>query len=216
MIKQSEAAQNLSSTTPAAADIRPALAPEETPFMALPLAANENTGPDDAAARLAAEALAREKARAERQRRRAAERRRWLLLLAFVLAVGSALLIFSQQVVRWLPGMATIYQKVGMNVSLPGYALKDVRLRWRQGAKGQELVIFGRVRNDTARTVSVPVISLELLDETGTTIYRWRLPHRRQMLPPAADARFLTRLGEVPQEAASVRITAMAPPPARQ
>ena len=208
MIEQTASTLNLSSEadeevlTDAARETGPGVM-----VASVPQAANENDAALDAT-RLAAEALAREKARLARQQERARERRRWLLLLAGVLTLAVALKVFAAQVVRLVPGMAHAYHAVGMQVPLPGFEVRSLRVRWVRNEEGvPELLVSGQVLNDTRQAQRMPRIKLALLDDAGAVIYRWRISARQaSTLQPGAQARFRSRLADVPEEAALVRV----------
>ncbi len=212
MIEQTGSALNLSPgalrkpqpappATPAASDVR-------VPVIAFPAPANENANGVDDAARLAAEALAREKARAERHARRRRERRRWLQLLAFVIITLAALRVFAAQVVQVLPGMARLYEAAGITVQVPGFAVRGLRMRWVPGADGaQELAIGGHLYNDSRRPLPMPQIALALLDDMGREVYQWRIPQGGAgTLPAGGRARFHTRIADVPPAAVTLRL----------
>ena len=201
MIEQTAISLNHSSDAaarPAAADGAAALLPTA--------AANENAALPDVT-RLAAEAVAREKAREARARARRAERRRWLLLLAFVLALLTGLRLFATQVVRVIPGMAGVYQALGVPVTVPGFRVDGLRLRWTRGPHGsQELLIAGHVRNVSGHALPMPRITLSLRDVDGAPLYQWRIPARQaRPLAAGAQVRFRSRLADVPLEAATLR-----------
>ncbi len=212
MIEQTGSALNLSASalrkprpvppaTPAASNAR-------VPAIAFPAPANENANGVDDAARLAAEALAREKARAERHARRRRERRRWLQLLMFVVIVFAALRVFAAQVVQVLPGMAHLYKTAGITVQVPGFAVRGLRMHWVPGADGtQELAIGGHLYNDSRRPLPMPQITLALLDDMGREVYQWRIPQGgADTLPAGGRARFHTRIADVPPAAISMRL----------
>ena len=216
MIKQTGSALNLSALSMAGTS-RNALsastaatvpATVECPGPTPPLAANENAGVLDDAARLAAEALAREKARAERRERRCLERRRWLRLLAFIVIALAGFRLFAPQIVQVSPGAARLYEAAGIAVKTPGLAVKGLRLRWVPGTDGApELAISGHLYNETRRTLPMPRIALTLLDDSGRAIYRWRISRAAgRALPAGARARFHTRLADVPQTAMTLRL----------
>ena len=170
-------------------------------------AANENaTAPD--ATRLAAEALAREKARQQRLKERAAERRRWLMLLVFVLALLVAMRAFAPQLVRVLPGMAGVYEALGVPVAAPGFRISNVRMRWMQGPdNAPELLISGHIANTASYALPMPHIVLVLTDAGGSEIHRWRIPRRHaRPLKAGARIRFRTRLTRVPERASALRV----------
>gem|GEM_PF-6074911 len=179
---------------------------------ALAVAANENDA-QAAALRLATRALAREKALERQRLAQRAERRRWLMLLVFVLLVAASLQVFAERVVRVLPGMAQVYAALGMPVQPPGWQVDSMHVRWVRSADGvPELLLHGQVRNDSGRALPMPQLALALLDDGGAVLYRWRIPVRRvQMVPAGAEARFRTRLADVPVQAASVRLHVLPP-----
>ena len=206
MIDQTASALNLvgeKAPAPAGEEVlhqplRPAFAPLG--------AANDDDGELDAI-RLAAAALAREKAREEAEQRRMRERRRWRALLVFVLLVVAALWHFAPQVARMLPGAATVYEKVGLPVEVPGLAVKRLHVRWVRDSEGNpELLVHGVLVNQAGHELAMPRIILMLLDDGGNAIYRWNIPvNKAQRLAAGAQARFRSRLADVPAQAVSVR-----------
>ncbi len=210
MIKQTATALNLSSGNPAPSTRAPTQERRTRAglhSLPLPAAANENALEVDVAARLAAEALAREKARERRERARLAERRRWLALLIAVLALLAGLKIYAAEVMKVLPGAAKIYQATGIQVPQPQLLIDALRVRWVPTPQGgHELAISGRVVNRTGQVVRFAPISMALLDAVGQPIYSWRIGKGSRTLRHGTQARFHTRLGAVPPQAASVRV----------
>ena len=207
MIEQTARALNLS-CEPSPCEARLSrTASRDVPPSPVPAAANENALEPDAATRLAAEALAREKARARREKARAAERRRWLMLLVTVLALLTGLKLFAADVARLLPGASRLYQALGVRVPPPRLDMETLLVRWVPTPDGgRELAISGRIVNRTGQRVAMAPVSLDLLDPLGRSLYHWRIGKGARVLADGAQARFHTRLGAVPARVASVRV----------
>ena len=96
----------------------------------------------------------------------------WAALAGAVTGVVLAAGIFRTQIVRALPGMAAVYQLVGLDVNVRGLSFKDVRYRWEGGEGSGILTIEGEIVNVTSEAVKVPPILAELSDSTGFVFYR--------------------------------------------
>ncbi len=208
MINQSASALNIAEPTPGASGTEEALHQPLRPAFAPLGAANENDDGELDAMRLAAAALAREKAREEAEQRRARERRRWKVLLVFLALLAAGLWYFAPHVVQVLPGAATAYERLGMPVETPGLQVRRLHVRWTHSAEGTpELLVHGMLANQAGRTMAMPHVNLMLLDDAGSVIYRWRIPvNKAQQMAPGAQARFRSRLADVPATAVSVRV----------
>ncbi|KMO12680.1 zinc-ribbon domain-containing protein [Methylobacterium indicum] len=97
--------------------------------------------------------------------------------------------------VRALPQTARLYAAIGLPVNLRGLTFRDVAAYQVPEASGPgRLVVEGDVVSAAKEAVAVPPLSLELRDEHGQVVYRWRAEAPRERLEPEESARFRAEL----------------------
>ncbi|SEP16166.1 MJ0042 family finger-like domain-containing protein [Methylobacterium sp. ap11] len=116
--------------------------------------------------------------------------------LAACAAVAAALMPAGRAgLVRALPQTARLYAAIGLPVNLRGLTFRDVAAYQVPDASGSgRLVIEGDVVSAAREAVAVPPLSLELRDEHGQVVYRWRAEAPRDRLEPEESARFRAEL----------------------
>ncbi len=97
--------------------------------------------------------------------------------------------------VRALPQTARLYAAIGLPVNLRGLTFRDVAAYQVPDASGSgRLVVEGDVVSAAREAVAVPPLSLELRDDHGQVVYRWRAEAPRERLEPEESARFRAEL----------------------
>jgi predicted Zn finger-like uncharacterized protein len=160
------------------------------------------------AARLAAEALAAEKARRARRNRRFAETRRWAMLAAGLSAIAAVLWAFPDQVTHFAPGMGRVYSALGVKANPQGFNISGVETSQTLTTSGQVvLAVTGRVDNISRLPRKAPGLVFILRDEAGRKVHEWKLPSVSARLVPAGrHAAFITRVAAPPRQARRVEV----------
>jgi len=126
--------------------------------------------------------------------------------LGCVLAIFIAALHYRDDVVRSLPGMAGLYEMVGLPVNLRGLEFENVTQR-RDFENGVPvLIIEGDIVNIRDRATPVPALRFSLRGETGDELYAWTLEPRQRAVDPSMAMSFKTRLASPPRGAEDVQV----------
>lgn len=122
----------------------------------------------------------------------------WLFLVALVLAIGWAAIVFRDSVATWLPQTSSLYAAAGLPVNPRGMELTNIVSR-RQVEDGQDvLAVTGNIVNRSAHELSVPLLRVALFDAEKHEIYHWTFVSALSTLKPGESTRFRTRLPSPP------------------
>ncbi len=109
----------------------------------------------------------------------------------------SALVLFClvaarQQVVRFLPQMASLYASIGLPVNLRGLAFENIKTLREMHDGVPMLVVEGEIVGTTARHTEVPRLRFAVVDGSGKEIYAWSArPDRATCCRRAKPCRFV-------------------------
>lgn len=97
----------------------------------------------------------------------------WFMTIA-VLAIG-ALFAFQnrQKIVESLPGTASIYKSLGINVKTVGLEFEDPTVRQMLVNGDNTLIIEGHIVNITDETRSIPLLELSIVTKDGDVVANW-------------------------------------------
>ena len=138
----------------------------------------------------------------------ARKRREMRALAALFLAVAIpaiSLFAFPATAVRAIPGLASVYGKLGMEVNARGLAFRDVRPQLVETDGTRVFAVRGQVENISPGELRIPAIRFALLDG-GKEIFSWILPATTRALKPGESTSFLTRIASPPETADDVEI----------
>ena len=130
----------------------------------------------------------------------------WAALILLSVTIGWAAVQYRQTIVELWPGVALLYEVVGLPVDAEGIALIDVAYQHEVEDGQPVLSVTGKVVNVSDRELPVPVIRVMLSDEAQHEIYHWMFDAGVQSLKPGAESPFVTRLSSPPPEARSLNI----------
>ncbi len=163
----------------------------------------------DYESRRIAEAAARaERDFAERRRARRARAAGWSGLGAAIAATLGALYLFPAQVVRYAPGAAIAYEKIGMPVNVHGFEIRNVVQQHLLSDGTRVLALRGEVANVSGAERKVPALRFVMKDAGRRQVYAWTLNGvATKALPADQTTTFVTRLAEPPETADEVEIS---------
>ena len=121
-------------------------------------------------------------------------------------ALVLALLVFRNDVVRWLPGTAAFYRLVGLEVNLRGLAFKDLKITNETVDGKPVLVIEGMIIGEGRKPVELPRLRFAVRDAQGAEIYAWNAVLEQTSLNPGERAWFKSRLASPPPEGRNIDI----------
>ncbi|MDB5561334.1 MAG: hypothetical protein JWN11_752 [Hyphomicrobiales bacterium] len=129
-----------------------------------------------------------------------------------VAVIGLVLLLvagfgFRTQIVLQFPGLAGLYDAVGLGVNVIGLEFHDIRTvqALRNGAEAIE--VTGTIRSVSDNTVDVPAVIVTLLSASGAPIYQWSVTPKAADLKPGEVIALDTEVSAPPAGAARVRLT---------
>ena len=130
----------------------------------------------------------------------------WAALIFLAVTIGWAAVQYRQTIVELWPGVAPLYEVVGLPVETEGIALIDVAYQHEVEDGQPVLSVTGKIVNVSDRELPVPVIRVMLSDEAQHEIYHWMFDTGVQSLKPGAESQFVTRLSSPPPEARNLNI----------
>ncbi len=136
-----------------------------------------------------------------------AKRRGWMALAACIAAPFAFAGAFPEIVVRALPGSIVVYDKVGINVNIPGFTIVNVTHQYLMAGDTRVLAIRGDIINVSGREQTAPSLRFALRDKNRREVYNWTLNSvARRPLKPGLSTSFLTRVAEPPKLADDFQI----------
>src|SRR4030095_5492650 len=120
--------------------------------------------------------------------------------------IGWAAVQYRQTIVELWPGVAPLYDVLGLPVEAQGIALTDIAYQHEVEDGQPVLSVTGKIVNVSDRELPVPIIRVMLSDEAQHEIYHWMFNTGVQSLKPGAESAFVTRLSSPPAEARNLNI----------
>jgi len=130
----------------------------------------------------------------------------WAALIFLAVTIGWAAVQYRQTIVELWPGVAPLYEVVGLPVETEGIALIDVAYQHEVEDGQPVLSVTGKIVNVSDRELPVPIIRVMLSDQDQHEIYHWMFNTGVQSLRPGAESPFVTRLSSPPPEARNLNI----------
>lgn len=129
----------------------------------------------------------------------------WAIPL-FLLFVASILgYVFRQNVVNGLPQMATLYNAIGIDVSLSGLDIEAPVTRSALVDGQPVLVVNGAVRNITTKSQDVPMVELSLHSKDGEPLVTWLVDVNKDKLNKKERVTFVSEYPNPPIDAVKLR-----------
>jgi predicted Zn finger-like uncharacterized protein len=128
------------------------------------------------------------------------------VLVAALAAAVAALVILRQDVVRYAPQTASLYDFIGLPVNLRGLAFADVKTLHEMQDKTPVLVVQGRIVSVSSQTADVPRLRFSVRDAKGGEIQSWTALADRKILAPGESLDFTSRLAAPPDGATDVLV----------
>lgn len=184
---------------PVAAGIAAGTAPDSAFGKADAPAAASSTEPG-------AHVVIRDKADQERRRRRLTSVGMiWAVPLALLFIAAILGYVFRQTIVNGIPKTATLYQAIGIDVTLSGLSIEDPITRSALVDGKPVLVVNGAVRNITAKTQDVPLLELSLHSKDGEPLVTWLVDTRKVSLGKKERVTFVSEYPNPPVDAVKLR-----------
>jgi predicted Zn finger-like uncharacterized protein len=127
-------------------------------------------------------------------------------IIVILLAVLGALIGWRSDVVRVMPGTASLFAAIGLPVNLRGLALTDITTTKEAHDGATILMVQGTITNISKQPRDVPRIHLAMKNDKGTVVYSWTSLPERTALAPGDSQPFQTRLASPPPEGRIVEV----------
>jgi hypothetical protein len=133
-------------------------------------------------------------------------RRSLAILIAPLLLINGALVLWRSDVVRAMPQTAPLFSVIGVGVNLRGIALTDVTSSREINENTPILVVQGTITNVSRQQLDIPRLRLALRNAAGTEVYTWTALPERPILAPGESEPFQTRLASPPADTRDVMV----------
>src|SRR5262245_3685793 len=130
----------------------------------------------------------------------------WAALILLAVTIGWGAVSYRQTIVELWPGVAPLYEVLGLAVNPQGITLTDIAYQHEVEDGKPVLAVTGKIVNVSNRELPVPGIRVMLSDEARHEIYHWTFEAGIQSLQPGAESAFVTRLSSPPPEARNLNI----------
>jgi len=162
---------------------------------------------DDEAARIAKAIKQFELEQSKEKAKRRAKQKSWMALAACICTPLALATIFPETVVRTLPGSIAVYDKLGIDVNIHGFAFANISHQYLMANGTRVLAIRGEIINVSNTKKIVPSLRFRLRDKVGNQVYSWSLNGvSQQPLHPGTSTNFLTRVASPPKLADDFQI----------
>lgn len=118
----------------------------------------------------------------------------WGALAASLLLLIIGTTLLRVPIVKALPGMAGLYQKVGYSVNIRGLEFHGMTHQWINKGGRVRLVVRGEIANVTGSAVPVPEIIFVMLDSSGHEFFQWTERMKISQLAANTRARFFAQI----------------------
>jgi predicted Zn finger-like uncharacterized protein len=118
----------------------------------------------------------------------------WGALAASLLLLVMGTTFLRVPIVKALPGMAGLYEKMGYNVNIRGLEFYGLSHQWMEKDGRMRLVVRGEIANITDDAVPVPEIIFAMLDGSGHEFFQWTERMKIKQLAPNTRARFRAQI----------------------
>ena len=122
---------------------------------------------------------------------------------AIVLILGSMPLAIAKRdnIVRHVPQMAFLFEKLGLPVNLRGLTFSDIKTRIVDDNGQKILTVEGTIASIAKAKTHIPPMLISLRGKDGRELYHWTAQAEQRQLEPGANAQFRTRLASPPENA---------------
>lgn len=130
-----------------------------------------------------------------------------IVALTTLVVVLCSLYFLRTAIVRQVPDMAGVYEKLGLAVNVVGLQFRDVRTLHTLREGKDVLIVNARIFSETGGSVIVPPVIVTLLAANGAALYAWSVTPAGSDLAPGEIIDFETQLTAPPDGAARVKLT---------
>lgn len=129
-----------------------------------------------------------------------------VMLMAAGIGTLATLGLLRNEAVRLFPGVAPVFEAVGLGVNIGNLDIADVRSRLVREDGRETLEVTGTIANLARATQKLPVMRLSIRSNAGQEIYVWTAVADVHELAPGEKTVFRRRLASPPAESHSVMV----------
>ena len=129
---------------------------------------------------------------------------RGIVAAVAVIGLCMASIGLRQSIVRFAPGTAGAYARIGLPVNLRGLELRHVTTTLIGDKDQRLLAVEGEIANLAKDTANLPMLSLSVRNARGQEIYAWTTQPPRASVAAAQTVPFRARLASPPEGAQDV------------
>jgi len=130
----------------------------------------------------------------------------WAGMLAVMIALLAAAVVFRVDIVRLIPRAAGAFATVGLPVNPTGLVFEKISARPALEEGHSALVVSGQVRNIEDREVTIPAIRIEVLDSAGKPVAAHVTSTAESLLKAGESRHFVVSLRDPPATAKDVEV----------
>jgi predicted Zn finger-like uncharacterized protein len=117
----------------------------------------------------------------------------WSAFFGVVALAGFAAYAYRDSIVALAPKASGAYEAVGIEAHPYGLKIEGVTHRVALSTNGPVIEILGRLKNESAATISPPMLQAEAVGVGGETLAKWTFAARSATVKPGESADFSTR-----------------------
>lgn len=152
------------------------------------------------------ESYAARRQRMQMRRKQSRRSSRWIALVLVLLAINVAVIGGREEVVRYLPQTASLFEAIGLPVNLRHLRFENVKIT-RELQEGVDvLIVDGDIISVADKPIAVPRLRFAARDSAGQEIYTWTALPERSILNPGEKLPFRSRLASPPAQAKTVMV----------
>ena len=130
-----------------------------------------------------------------------------LALALFCLSVAAVTLATRSTLARHVPGVASLFETLGLPVAPRGLTLRDVKSALVAEGGKTVLTLQGEITNPRAESMAVPALTLVVRDRGQMPLYTWTAASPKARLAGGETVAFRSRLAAPPADGADVRVS---------
>ena len=118
----------------------------------------------------------------------------WGALAVCITLIFAGAAMFRVPISQAIPGMAGLYEKVGLPVNIRGLEFHGISHQWINEAGQAKLVVRGEIVNITGKEVAVPEMVFIIVDHKGLAFFQWTEQAMVDRLKTGARVRFRVQI----------------------
>ncbi len=138
----------------------------------------------------------------------------WLIFLLILGGLGAGAYYGRNFVVQVLPGTASLYQSLKLDVKTTnqlGLEIRNVQNKSVEENGIIRLTVTGEIVNITGEERPIPRIAIQLVDSKNQHVYSWQAKPKAETVGPWEKVEFSSSMNQPPAEAKHIKANLIAP-----